>query len=96
MRRQRSTYAASRWCGDSPRLASGLEELDRIAVGILELNLSAAGPAFRLIAELHAGLLQRLDGPFDVADAQNDASPTARLLEAANRASAVSRTPPDR
>jgi hypothetical protein len=61
-------------------LASWLEELDWIAVRILDLNLSAGRTAFHLIAELHSGLLQRLDRPFDVIHAQNDAIPTARVL----------------
>src|SRR5512145_243400 len=65
------------------RSAGWLEELDWIAVRILELNLSAAGTAFHLITEPHSSLFQCLDCPFDVAHAQDDAIPTARVLATA-------------
>jgi hypothetical protein len=47
-------------------LARWLEELDGIAVGILELSLSAPRTAFFLIAEPHSSLLQHLDRPLEV------------------------------
>jgi hypothetical protein len=40
---------------------SGFEQLDRIAVGILDLDLLAARSRLHLIAKAQAGLLQRLD-----------------------------------
>ena len=42
-------------------LLSWLEELDWIAVGIFDLDLSAEGTSLHLIAKLHPRVLQRVD-----------------------------------
>jgi hypothetical protein len=57
-----------------------LEELDRIPVGILHLDLSAAGADFHLIAETHPDLLQRLDLSREIGHAQDHPIPSTRLL----------------
>jgi hypothetical protein len=61
-------------------LLSWLEELDWIAVGIFDLDLSADGTSLHLIAKLHARVLQRVDLRRQIRHAQDDSIPSARLL----------------
>lgn len=49
----------------------GLEQLDWVAVGIFNLNLSAAGTSLHLIATFHAGVFQNLDSRWQVRDSQH-------------------------
>src|SRR5262245_12966503 len=70
-RSRRCTCGAPKWivrhCARGGRsntrsvLATGLKQLDRIAVRILDLDLTAARPDFHLIAEMDARAFQ----PFD-------------------------------
>ena len=57
--------------------ACRLEQLDRIPVGILDLDLPAAGAGFHLVAKMQSGLLQFSDERREVSDPQNDTVPTA-------------------
>src|SRR5918999_5313800 len=77
-----STNVASRML--RPRFA-WLEEFDRIAVGIFQLNLSPARPHFHLIAKRDAGVLQRLDLCREISHTQDDSIPAAGLLGLAAR-----------
>ena len=42
-------------------VAGGFEQLDRVPVGILEVDLAPSGPCFHVVAELKSRLLQRAD-----------------------------------
>src|SRR5262245_41126477 len=68
-----------------PALPGRLEQLDGVAVGILQLNLFAAGTLLDLVAEAETGLLHRLDERRQVIDFEDDPVPPARLLLAAVR-----------
>ncbi len=57
--------------------ASGLEQLDRIAGGILDQDLLATITCYDVVAERHTSLLQRLDGGDQILDFQLDAVPAA-------------------
>src|SRR3954454_17696191 len=59
--------------------SGGLEELDRVAGGVFEHDLLAAGSADDVVAELHAGGAQPLDFGGDVLDDEVNAVPTAGL-----------------
>jgi hypothetical protein len=61
-------------------LSPWLEELDRIAVGILDLNLSPAGTSFHLIAKVHTRVRERLDLGGQIRYAQDNSIPSAWLL----------------
>jgi hypothetical protein len=61
----------------SRTLASRLEELDWIAVRILDLNLSAGRARFHLVPEVHVSLLQPFDRAREVTYAKHDAIPAA-------------------
>jgi hypothetical protein len=63
-----------------PSLSSWLEQLDRIAVGILHLNLAPTRTDLHLIAELHPSFRQRVDPREKIGDAQDHPIPSARLL----------------
>src|SRR5262245_20978227 len=73
-----------------PMLPSRLEQLHRVAVGVFELDLLAAGTLLDLVPEAKAGLLHRLDSCRQVIHFEDDPVPPARLLLAAvgHRASA--------
>src|SRR5712671_995098 len=62
------------------RLGRWLEELDGIAVGIFDLDLSAGGTSLHLIAKLHTRDLQRVDLRRQIGDAKDHAIRSARLL----------------
>src|SRR5215203_2086972 len=68
----------NRWSG-----AGGLEELDRVARGVFEQDLPAAGAADDVVAERQAGGPQPLDLGRDVVDDEVDAVPASRLRGAA-------------
>ena len=57
-----------------------LEQLDRIPVGILELNLFAAGSDFHLIPKTQAVSLERVDMGRKVDDSEDDPIPATRFL----------------
>ena len=49
-------YTPGTSIGTNPSLPRRLEQLDRIAVGILELDLLTAGPNFDLVAKMEMAL----------------------------------------
>ena len=57
-----------------------LEQLDGIAVGVLQLDLFASRTHFHLIAKVNAGILQFLDTGFKTFDSQDDAIPSSGFL----------------
>src|SRR5687768_15193942 len=59
-----------------------LEELDRIAVGILELDLPAARSDLHFVAEVQPRFLQRPDLRREVRDLEDYPVPTAGFLSA--------------
>ena len=61
-------------------LTCRLEELDRISVGIVELNLSTSRAGFHLITERQPRFLEPLDLTSDVGHTQDNAIPSARFL----------------
>ena len=69
----------------SGRLTRRFEKLDRIAVGIVDLNLAAARTCFHLVAEMDARLLERGNAARQIGDFQHDAVPSAGLLMQAVR-----------
>jgi len=71
--------------GGRRRLSSGFEELDRIPVGILDLDLSPAGACFHLVAKTNSCLLQFGDATGKIRHFQHHAVPAARHTCAADR-----------
>jgi hypothetical protein len=65
---------------DEPTLACRLEELDRVAVGIFELNLSTTRAGFHRITERQPRFLEPLNLTSDVSHTQHDAIPSAGFL----------------
>src|SRR5215471_5616009 len=65
---------------DHVRLAGRLEQLDRIAVGIFQLDLFATGAYFHLIAKMKPSDLQRLNPPRKIGNLEDHPVPTAGLL----------------
>jgi hypothetical protein len=59
---------------------SGLEQLDRIAVGIFQLDLFAARANLQLIAKMQAGLPEGIDTSRKIAHLKNNSIPAAWLL----------------
>src|SRR5688572_18936553 len=66
-------------------LAGRLEQLDRIAVRVFQLDLPAARPFFQLVAQTQAALLDLSDDLRQLLDAKDYAVPAAGLLAAAIR-----------
>src|SRR5688572_3841016 len=69
--------------GSSPilfRLLGGFEELDRIAVGILDLDLPAARTGLHLITQPHPVFRQRVYEGRKISDAQDHSIPSAGFL----------------
>lgn len=64
----------------SVRALCGFEQLNRIAVGVCQLNLFARRTRFHLVAELHPGFLKSFNARGKVPDTQDDPIPSARLL----------------
>src|SRR5688500_17204020 len=58
-------------------------ELERVAVGIFDLDLGAARTGFDLVAETHAGGAKFFDLRLEIGDEEDDAVPAAGLLFAA-------------
>src|SRR5262245_16725152 len=63
----------------------GFEQFDRVPVGVLDLDLSAARTGFHLIPERQPGVLQRVDECRQIGDLQDHAVPAARFLALAVR-----------
>src|SRR5262245_34205811 len=63
-----------------PALPGWLEQFDRVAVGIFNLDLSATGSRFHLVAEMDPGLLERGDAGWQVGNFQHHPIPSSRLL----------------
>ena len=61
-------------------LSRRLEQLDRVPIWVLDLDLFATGPGLHLVAETDAGLLERRDAGRKIRHAKHHAVPTARLL----------------
>jgi hypothetical protein len=57
-----------------------LEQLDGVAVGIVDLDLFSAGPRFHVVSETETGGFQGLDQRREILDAKHDSIPTAGLL----------------
>src|SRR5262245_17411713 len=74
-------------------LACRLEQLDRIAVGIVELDLLPARSDLHLVAEAQSRALQRLDARRQVGDSEHHAVEAAWLLALAVRHGARARCP---
>src|SRR5882762_6438971 len=73
-------------------LVRRLEELDGVAIRILELDLPAGRAGFHFIAKMHARVLQRFDHGRKIGDAKNDPVPSARFLTMAVRHRARTRS----
>ena len=58
-------------------------QLDRIAIRILELNLTTARACLDLVAKDHLRLAQPLDGRRQILHVEHDAIPASRLLRSA-------------
>src|SRR5439155_17734594 len=80
MRLRRSADEPSATHGTASVLPCRFEELERIAVWILELDLSAPGADFHLVPEMQSGLLQRVDTGGEIRDPKDDPIPTTRFL----------------
>ena len=61
-------------------LSRRLEQLDRIAVGILDLDLFAARTRLQVVPKMEAGFLQGLDERWKIVDPKHDTVPSARFL----------------
>jgi len=62
------------------RHASGLEELDRVAVGIFKLDLFSGRADLHLVAKVEPGLFQRLNLRRKISNVENHAIPSAGFL----------------
>src|SRR5262245_49957358 len=67
----------------SKRLSSSLEQLNRVSVGILNLNLLPARTDFHLISKTDPCLLQDVNARRKIGHAQNDAVPATGVLATA-------------
>jgi len=81
-----------KWCSG----AGGLEELDRVARGVLEQDLLAARPADDVVAEGQARGPQPLDVGRDVLDDEVDAVPSLPAPACGRRASVARPSSPGR
>src|SRR6267142_2180712 len=75
-----ATVAQHRSSNDHVRLASRFEQLDRIAVGIFQLDLFAARAYFNLIAKMKPSLLQRFNPRRKIGNLEDHPVPAAGLL----------------
>ncbi len=62
---------------------SWLEQLQRVAVRIIDLDLFAAGPYFHVVAEVQTSTSQLIDSSGQVLDLKDDSIPSSWLLMAA-------------
>ena len=65
--------------GNGP-LPRRLEQLDRIPVGILDLDLPTARPGLHVVSEMEARFFQYLDERGEILDPKHDAVPSAGFL----------------
>src|SRR6185295_4471435 len=79
-RASRLSSARERRYRPPSQLPCGLEQLDRVPVGVLDLNLFAARSRFHFVPETKAGALQRLDERRKIVDAKHHTVPPARFL----------------
>ena len=68
------------WCSFEGRLSRWLEQLDRIPIGILNLDLLAARTRFHVIPKMKVGGFQGLDERAKISDPKHDTVPTAGFL----------------
>jgi len=69
----------------SPRLFSGLEQLEGIPIGIEQLDLLAARSDFHLISKLKPLRFQLLDARWKIGDTKHHAIPSSCFLTVAVR-----------
>ena len=62
------------------RLSSRLEQLDRVPVGILDLDLLAAGSRLHVVPEMQTGFPQDINERRKILYPKNHTVPTARFL----------------
>ena len=74
------TAITPRTVSDCFLLTRRFEQLDRVAVRILGLNLASAWADFHVIPEADAGFLQGRDARLKIRNAQHDTVPTTRFL----------------
>jgi hypothetical protein len=74
------TATTARPVSDWLLLSRWFEQLDRVAVRILDLNLASARASFHLIPEADASILQGRDARLKIRNAQHDTVPTTRFL----------------
>jgi hypothetical protein len=65
---------------DGSRTSYGLEEFDRIAVGIQNLDLLSTGSADDGVPKRNAAIVQNGDGAFQIIDGQHQSIPSAGFL----------------
>src|SRR6185436_19473127 len=63
-----------------PRSTRRLEQLDRVAVGIFDLDLSPARPGQHLVPKAEAGFFQSFHALGKIVDPEHDPVPTAGRL----------------
>ena len=61
-------------------LTRRFEQLDRVSVRILDLNLASAWADFHLIPKVDASILQGRDARLKIRNAKHDTVPTTRFL----------------
>ena len=59
---------------------SRFEELDRVAIGVLQKDLPATRSGFHLVAKMETSRFQRRDARWKVGHFKDDPVPPARLL----------------
>ena len=75
-----STVVAWQPAPDVPLNGALAQQLDRIALGIFDLDLVAAGAHLHLVPDTHTSLRQASDQPSQVLHFKEHAVPPARLL----------------
>ena len=81
--RTRSLPIARCYLQETLSSLGGLEQLNRISVRILHLNLPAPGTGFHLIAKTHALILEVTNEGRQILHLEDHPVPSARLLLAA-------------
>lgn len=66
--------------GQTPDLSSRLEELDRVAVRVFQLDLFSAWTCLDLVSKVESGFLQRLNSRWKIRDVKDHAVPPTRFL----------------
>src|SRR5258706_6798269 len=62
------------------QLSRRLEQLDRIAVRVLDLDLLASGTRFHVVPEVELSHLEHLDEAEKILDSEDDTVPSTRFL----------------